>query len=332
MKVQLTKRQTIVFAISLGIIVLAASLTYFFLIRPIHKELTSIERQIEVNENTLEAMQRNERKENILEDIEVTKLQKKLPTEGRVEELILNFEKAEVVSDSHITTMSFQENEVEQAEQASPQGPLERSGEAAGTPQEEVPMPEGLQKVQISISVESNDYQSLQQFLTTIEEMDRLLLIENLAFSGVPEKVMVPQSEEVLTYQVNLSAYSMPELATLIEKLPSIDTPPPSNKDNPLAVPYEREAEPQIEEEPPKPQAPEPNNQSAQKQPAPKPKPQVQAVKAKVIKHTVQENENLYRISLKYYGSRKGEAIIRRANNLEGNRVEVGQVLKIPLS
>jgi LysM repeat protein len=51
-----------------------------------------------------------------------------------------------------------------------------------------------------------------------------------------------------------------------------------------------------------------------------------------VIYHTVKSGENLYRISLKYYHSKAGEDTIRKANNLKGNEIYLGQVLKIPLN
>jgi LysM repeat protein len=35
---------------------------------------------------------------------------------------------------------------------------------------------------------------------------------------------------------------------------------------------------------------------------------------------------------LKYYHSKAGEDTIRKANNLKGNEIYLGQVLKIPLS
>ena len=50
-----------------------------------------------------------------------------------------------------------------------------------------------------------------------------------------------------------------------------------------------------------------------------------------IITHTVKTGENLYRISLKYYHSKAGEEIIRKANNIKGNEIVVGQVLKIPV-
>jgi LysM repeat protein len=50
-----------------------------------------------------------------------------------------------------------------------------------------------------------------------------------------------------------------------------------------------------------------------------------------VVIHKVKDNETLYKISMKYYGSRKGEAIIKEFNNLNDNNIYVGQVLEIPL-
>lgn len=53
--------------------------------------------------------------------------------------------------------------------------------------------------------------------------------------------------------------------------------------------------------------------------------------KNKVIKHTVRENDTLYNISIRYYGSQAGIAIIKKANNLTSDEIQLGQVLKIPL-
>nr|WP_263325874.1 LysM peptidoglycan-binding domain-containing protein [Neobacillus sp. Marseille-Q6967] len=63
--------------------------------------------------------------------------------------------------------------------------------------------------------------------------------------------------------------------------------------------------------------------------------PKVETTKSsssKVVYHTVKQGENLYRIALKYYGSKAGEDIIRKANNISGNEIRLGQVLKIPLN
>lgn len=51
-----------------------------------------------------------------------------------------------------------------------------------------------------------------------------------------------------------------------------------------------------------------------------------------VVYHTVQPKETLYRISMKYYKSQKGMDIIREANHFQGDSINAGQVLKIPLN
>lgn len=51
----------------------------------------------------------------------------------------------------------------------------------------------------------------------------------------------------------------------------------------------------------------------------------------RVVQHTVGPEENLYRISMKYYKSRSGEEKIKAYNHLNGNSVYSGQVLNIPL-
>ncbi|MDR0125043.1 LysM peptidoglycan-binding domain-containing protein [Bacillus zhangzhouensis] len=51
----------------------------------------------------------------------------------------------------------------------------------------------------------------------------------------------------------------------------------------------------------------------------------------RVVQHTVGPEENLYRISMKYYQNRSGEEKIKAYNHLKGNSVYSGQVLNIPL-
>lgn len=53
---------------------------------------------------------------------------------------------------------------------------------------------------------------------------------------------------------------------------------------------------------------------------------------ANLVYHSVQPNETLFRISMKYYHSQAGIDIIKNANGLASNDIHVGQVLKIPLN
>jgi LysM repeat protein len=52
--------------------------------------------------------------------------------------------------------------------------------------------------------------------------------------------------------------------------------------------------------------------------------------KNKIIYHTVQPQETLYRIAMKYYHSNSGIEKIKQANHLSNNNIETGKVLKIP--
>ncbi|RFU63147.1 LysM peptidoglycan-binding domain-containing protein [Peribacillus saganii] len=51
----------------------------------------------------------------------------------------------------------------------------------------------------------------------------------------------------------------------------------------------------------------------------------------KILYHTVQPQETIFRISMTYYKSQDGIPLIREWNGLKGNEIESGQVLKIPI-
>lgn len=51
-----------------------------------------------------------------------------------------------------------------------------------------------------------------------------------------------------------------------------------------------------------------------------------------IVYHTVQSEETLYRISMKYFKSKSGIEIIKNANGINGNEIQAGQILKIPLN
>ncbi|KIY21275.1 MULTISPECIES: LysM peptidoglycan-binding domain-containing protein [Mesobacillus] len=50
-----------------------------------------------------------------------------------------------------------------------------------------------------------------------------------------------------------------------------------------------------------------------------------------ILYHTVKPSETLFRVAMTYYKSKDGIEIIQKANNLEGNEIRTGQVLKIPI-
>ncbi|WP_374054200.1 LysM peptidoglycan-binding domain-containing protein [Rossellomorea sp. FM04394] len=51
----------------------------------------------------------------------------------------------------------------------------------------------------------------------------------------------------------------------------------------------------------------------------------------KIVYHTVQPQETLFRIAMKYYNSQSGVDRIKEWNHIQGNEIQTGQVLEIPL-
>lgn len=118
--------------------------------------------------------------------------------------------------------------------------------------------------------------------------------------------------------------------------------------DDPVEKVVEEEEEPEIEV------APEPEKVEHEEEPTPEPE-EVEPVKVEstpsaastvpdkdshndkateqeeIIYHKVQKEDTLYRISMKYYKSQAGIDIIKQANGIQGNEIQLGQTLKIPI-
>lgn len=115
------------------------------------------------------------------------------------------------------------------------------------------------------------------------------------------------------------------EPETAPEKDAITDTPEPQSsresepEEKGAAIPKKPGEQPKAEEKPVLEKADEPKKQQAPK------------TEGKVVYHTVKPNETIFRIAMNYYKSKAGIEIIKKANNLRSNEIQVGQVLAIPL-
>ncbi|MCP3738693.1 LysM peptidoglycan-binding domain-containing protein [Rossellomorea sp. BNER] len=72
-------------------------------------------------------------------------------------------------------------------------------------------------------------------------------------------------------------------------------------------------------------------------EPQPEPKKETESSAAQeeaddtIVYHTVKSNETLFSIAMRYYHSQNGINIIKQSNGINGNEIQSGQVLKIPL-
>ncbi|BDG31195.1 type 4a pilus biogenesis protein PilO [Parageobacillus thermoglucosidasius] len=217
-----SRRQLLVFVLMLTVLGAAIIGLYFYLLYPRYQEIEELNNRV-ANEKKILAATRAEiakQKSGLPES--VVELQKKIPVKPLTEQLLLDLEKAEVVSDSAISSMAFNEEENATAE------PQEKTKQSSSAP------PDGLKKVTVQLTVQSPSYYQLERFLQTLENLNRIVSVESLSFTGNPELTSVATEVNPLTYSVTVSAFYYPKLEKLQNMLPQIDVPPPSKKRNPL--------------------------------------------------------------------------------------------------
>lgn len=92
-----------------------------------------------------------------------------------------------------------------------------------------------LNKLTVQLSVVSPSYEDFQKFINTLESLKRIVVVENISYSGPGEITSLSQNTQPFTYSLTVSAYYLPGLTDLESQLPKVDLPAPANKDNPLA-------------------------------------------------------------------------------------------------
>ncbi|MBH0156862.1 hypothetical protein IHV10_10820 [Fictibacillus sp. 5RED26] len=262
--------------VGLGVIlllVIGGVYGYFGLLSPLHQRIESVDTEMKQQEVLLKKA--NESVAVTTQTSENTfALQEEVPVKPLVDQLMLQFEKAEVLSDSLILTMDFsdgeasEEEEVVQEETADSPAPEEPAAEESNetensdeganttevvenegangsnavetteTPTPAVPevLPQGVKKITAEMSVVSKDYEGIQKFIRTIEELKRVIVVEGITFTGM-EELEIASADAVtdqLKYEITISAYYLPELTDYLKDLPKGEFPAPNGKDNPL--------------------------------------------------------------------------------------------------
>ncbi len=233
---QLSKKQLVIISMSSLMILLLFTFLYFLIIKPLEVEHDRLESDLKTEKQLLEVVQtrvaqmQNQTYESTIE------LQKRVPVKPILEQFLLDLEKAEVVSNSFISNMSFGEAEV------TPQNTLEEyvdmnnNEETSNKAQEQerAQFPAGLEKITVNLSVVAPDYFSLEEFIKTLESQTRITQIENLVFAGTEEIRSIEQEINPIPFSLTVSTFHLPSLTDLVDDLPTLETPLPSNKRNPF--------------------------------------------------------------------------------------------------
>lgn len=261
MKGAIDKKQFLLFFAIVLIVSLLFTGLYFWQISPLNTQITTKEMELSNQEKQMEALNAELSSTGSTSFATTVELQKQLPVKEAVDQLVLNLEKAEVISGSAITTMAFVDGEVTLSEEESAAALAAANAKAAeasdstaggtneqaatteeepaneeGDPAAEVVdlLPQGVKKVSVAMTVQSPAFFEMEAFLESLHSMKRILKVDNLTFNGSEEIHSIEQSSDKLEYQLTISVFYAPNLSDLQDQMPTIEAPKPSNKRDPF--------------------------------------------------------------------------------------------------
>lgn len=248
MKLRFSKRQSLIIGIVALLVVLFLVYAQFFMLTPLKSDLGIKQQTLESEQKLLEIVSQKNVEDTKKTTEDTKELQKKLPVKPLQEQLILDLEKAENLSNSKISSMSFSKDvdvststDPANAENANGQQTTENQAATTTTTQDTTgqqpatSQTSGMKKITVSLSVESPSYEELEKFVETLESLKRIIVVESISYSGGQEITSLNQEDQPLTYSLTFSAFYMPSLDDLAAELPKIDAPAPAGKDNPLS-------------------------------------------------------------------------------------------------
>lgn len=210
-------------------------LFYFFIYSPQEDRLRVKHEELKTEQKILEAI---EKKTSQIENHsfrDTKSLQEQIPVDPLTEQLILQFEKVEVLSQSTIQSMSFAKEDFLFSIEENEDSALGNGGEPSVEQVIEKDT-SSIKRLQITMTVESENYFAMEKFISELENLERIVEINQLVFEGREEMSPVLDGGEPqpLSYQLVASAFYLPELTDLQDSVPTIDSPPPSMKKDPF--------------------------------------------------------------------------------------------------
>jgi type IV pilus assembly protein PilO len=250
------------------VIIALFAYVYFALYRPVAFNIKTSNQQLQSEEELIAVLEQQAGTTVSGPTVATGMLQNKVPVKPMSDKLMLDFEKAELLSRSLITTIVFTEGEEEilpetleedmaqlektgtaadpenadetdQAEESTDENvtdATEEETEPAEQPLPEEVLPAGIRKIRAQMTVESPGYAEMDTFIETLENQMRMLKVEQLEFTGPEEAQKLAGEVGIISYNITVAAYYMPELIDLLEDSPEIDTPDPAGKEDPFVT------------------------------------------------------------------------------------------------
>ncbi|NMH69874.1 hypothetical protein HF072_13885 [Bacillus sp. RO3] len=242
MSFRLEKKEWIMIVSTILLMISIVLMAVWFFYLPVKNQKEHMMTEIKTEEKLIAAL--DSRIEAINQDSfeNSSSLQQKVPVKPLTQQLLLDLEKAEIVSDSYIKSIEFTEGAVdiplvEEEEQLSLEGTPEDNSEPAedtkAATSVEV-LPEGLQKLTATLTVDAKSYFEIEEFIKELEELHRLVEVEEISFSGPQEIQQSSEDSGNVSFGIVVSAFYLPGLVDLESELPKLDAPYPANKKNPF--------------------------------------------------------------------------------------------------
>ncbi|USK69378.1 LysM peptidoglycan-binding domain-containing protein [Peribacillus asahii] len=303
-----SKTSKLLLFILMMVVVIGGGLYVYFLhFQPLQQKVNELEGAITKEKQELAMIDETGQSSAKKEIVNTSELQQKIPVQPLTDQIVLSFEEAEVASGTLITSLTFQEGEEDEQQSSETEDALGIEKETENTAEGAENLPGGVKQIQAEMTVISPSYKELETFVKEIEQLPRMAKVESLQFAGTQEARELVVEPENLSFQVVVSFYYYPELEELVQQLPNYEAPPASDKENPL---YEPKVEIPPKTEMEKGTVVEKDN-----------------ITYEVFTYKVQPGDTLFRISMRYYNSREGEALIKKWNNMTilmaGTNIEV---------
>jgi type IV pilus assembly protein PilO len=235
MNLQFSKKEIFILISGMFIVLILYFIISVTYLNPLKENVLQKEQQLKTEKQLQAAYEKRITAVPSGEIKSTSELYKIIPKEPFTEQLILNFEKAEIVSDSTITFMEFGESNSSDQKETAADSDNESNDSNANDRNVEISdsVPAGLQKTSVTLSVEAKGYEGLEKFIQVLEESKREIIIESIDFNGPESMAFSAEQKEIISFTIKLSAFYFPAENDKGDKM-QIETPAPANKRNPF--------------------------------------------------------------------------------------------------
>ncbi|MBN8191133.1 hypothetical protein JI667_03120 [Bacillus sp. NTK074B] len=245
MNIQFDKKEWLMISISIVFMLCLIFGCVWFFYLPVKSQKENLQTEIQAESKLIEVL--DSKIASIKQDSfeNSSSLQQKVPVKPLTQQLLIDLEKAEIVSDTLITSIEFSEGavvalpvtggaEATDSETASEVDATPSTDDPEVVPPPAQVLPPGLQKLTATMSVEAKSYFEIEEFIKKLEELHRIVEVEQIAFSGPAELQQYEEAVENIQLKIVVSAFYLPGLVELEKELPKLDAPVPSKKKNPF--------------------------------------------------------------------------------------------------